>query len=459
MLENRSFDCMLGRLYPKSSNFEGLDGTESNPWHRRDGSVAQISVWNSPEIRPHSACIPDPDPGELFSDMQMQLYGLDAPPGAEPNMSGFVDNYMRQPRNGSARNPRAVMHYFTPAQVPVLSSLARSFGVCDQWHASAPCETWPNRFFAHCGTAGGYVDNQRAHFPHRRPCRLPTIFSRLGARGHSWRIYFHDVPQSITLMDLWPSVPRRFCLFEAEFGRHVRSGRLPNYSFIEPRYYPNFFSNKLPSDQHPPHNMLYGEQLIAQVYNILRSAPSWERTLLLIIYDEHGGCFDHVRPPPAVPPGGACPDGFRFDRYGVRVPAVIVSPYVPPGSVIRPPARQDGTPSPPFEHASIQATLNALFDLGPPLTPRVAAVPNLLSALTLEGPSNLGPDHVEFGMGEPSFDEIKKHVLKRRNEMQYSMLGLATAVPALTVQAFAQLRRLGTRLTPEDWHETTPASL
>lgn len=247
MLENRSFDCMLGRLYPKTSNFDGLNGTESNQWHQPDGTMQQIPVWNSEAMEPHSACIPDPDPGELFADMNMQIFGLHATEETAPNMSGFVDNYMRQPGRRE-RDPRAVMHYFTPAQVPVLSQLAQAFAVSDRWHASAPCQTWPNRYFVHCGTPGGYVNNRRSRFPHRWPRTMPTIFRRLHERGYSWRIYFHDIPQAATLVDLWPHILTRFCFFEAEFARHAQSGRLASYSFIEPRYYPNFWLKKIPND-------------------------------------------------------------------------------------------------------------------------------------------------------------------------------------------------------------------
>ena len=249
-----------------------------------------------------------------------------------------------------------------------------------------------NRYFLHAGTAGGWVNNERSHFPYRWPRVLPTIFRRLDRHGYSWRIYFHDLPQAATLVDLWPKIPTRFCLFEDEFAHHAQGGRLANYSFIEPRYYPSRWRQALPNDQHPPHDPRHGDSLIAKVYNAVRAAPTWERTLLVVVYDEHGGCFDHAPPPPAVSPGGPYPDGFRFDRYGVRVPAVIVSPFVKPGSVVRPPAAADGGRATPFDHCSIQATLHKLFDLGPPLTPRVAAAPDLLSALTLAAPENGGPE-------------------------------------------------------------------
>ncbi len=165
MLENRSFDNVLGRLYPKSDRFEGLAMNEWNPWHREDGSVERVPVWSGDAAAPPT--LPGEDPGEFFTDMKAQIYGLDRP--GEPTMYGFVDNYMRQPRGERHRDPRAVMHVYRPEQLPSTTLLARSFGVCDRWFASAPCETWPNRYFLHCGTAGGYVNNERSTFPYRWP--------------------------------------------------------------------------------------------------------------------------------------------------------------------------------------------------------------------------------------------------------------------------------------------------
>jgi phospholipase C len=442
MLENRSFDCVLGRLYPKSDAFDGLDGTETNPWHRPDGGVEQIGVWNSASMRPEEVRIPTPDPGELFADIQMQLFGLCG--GQQPDMSGFVDNYMRQPRVNGPYDPRAVMHYFTPRQVPVLSLLARSFGVSDRWHASAPCETWPNRYFAHCGTGGGFVNNERSHFPRFWPRVMPTIFHRLGKAGCSWKIYFHDLPQTATLFRLWRDIPTRFQLFEEQFARDAGSGRLPNYSFIEPRYYPSRWANKVPNDQHPPHNVLYGEQLIAAVYNAVRAAPTWKRSLLIVTYDESGGCFDHVPPPPAVPPGGPYPDGFAFDRYGIRVPAVIVSPYVAPGSVIRPPLPAAGGLSYPFDHASIIATLQKVFDCAPPMTPRVAAAPDLLCALTLDEPENDGPERIDAHPRRPTRAETHAEIRQPHNRLQRSLRRHA-GVAGAAARAIAHGHRMHAR--------------
>ena len=446
MLENRSFDSVLGRLYPKNERFDGLTGAECNPWHKPNGTVVPIRVWNDESITPAAARIPVADPGELFDDIAMQLFGLTAAAERRATMSGFVDNYMRQPRRETSPDPKAVMHYFMPEQLPVISGLGRAFGISDRWHASAPCETWPNRYFAHCGTAGGHVNNERSTFPYRWPRAMPSIFRRLDAHGHSWKVYFHDLPQAATLIDLWIKIPTHFCLFEAEFARHARLGRLPNYSFIEPRYYPSRLFRKVPNDQHPPHNMLYGEQLIAAVYNAVRTAPTWERTLLVITYDEHGGCFDHVPPPPAVSPGGPCPDGFAFDRYGVRVPAVIISPFIPPGSIIRPPPDTGGEAPFPFDHASIPATLQRLFDLGPPLTPRVAAAPDLLSALTLARPENSGPEQVSAKRGQPSAEDLAMLSRHPRNRHQRHFRAPMVRAPAAAASIAAGLRGAGAKM-------------
>jgi phospholipase C len=451
-LENRSFDSMLGRLYPKSERFDGLDGTESNPWHKPDGSVEQVAVWNSRQLTARAASIPSPDPGELFSDISEQIFGRGAAPEGPATMTGFVDNYAAQPPQNGTPDPRDVMHYFLPDQVPVISRLAREFGVSDRWHASAPCETWPNRYFMHAGSGGGHVNNERGHFPYYRPpLALPTIFRRLDACGYSWRIYFHDLPQAATLVDLWAKIPTRFCLFEAEFERHAQSGRLAHYSFIEPRYFTSRRHQTVPNDQHPPHNILYGEQLIAAVYNAVRSAPTWPRTLLIVTYDEHGGCFDHVPPPPAVSPGGPYPDGFAFDRYGVRVPAVIVSPYVAPGSIIPPLARAESEPSFPFDHCSIQATLHRLFDLGPPLTPRVAAAPDLLNALSLAAPENHGPDRIDLEELSPTAVEVEMHHRLPRNRHQRNFRHPTLGLPAATARLTAHIRGFGARVTPPGW--------
>lgn len=434
MLENRSFDCMLGWLYRDRPDFDGLRGDESNPWHRDDGSVEQIPVWNDGSPSPESATIPDPDPGESFKDIAMQVYGLH--PDGTPRMNGFVDNYIRQKAMRRAPDPRAVMHCFVPEQLPVLSTLARSFGVCDRWFASAPCETWPNRQFAHTGQSGGHVNNSAIP----RPFFLKTVFRQLEQHGRSWKVYFHDMPQTAALAELWPRIPTHFHFFDPEFLADAACGKLPNYSFIEPRYYPGLLRGVAPNDAHPPHNVAYAEQLLASLYNAVRAGPAWERTLLAIVFDEHGGCYDHVTPPKVAPAGRPARNGFAFDRLGPRVPAVIVSPYVPAGSVIRPPPE-----GPPFDHTSLIATLGALFDLGQPLSPRVAAAPTLLTALSLERPENPGPASIDVDKCWPTREETRPLHRHELNNHQRRLLWPGSLLAALGAKAAAHTHRFRRR--------------
>lgn len=415
MLENRSFDSMLGCLQSKSDAFDGLDGTETN----LDAAGNRVRVWGEADLGSAAMTIPDPDPGELWTDMNMQLYGsAQAPtPGSVPGMGGFVKNYQAQTDSPAASHLAThVMHHYTVDQLPVLSTLARQFAVSDRWHASAPCQTWPNRFFLHTGTANGYENNSPTHFPYE----MPTIFNRFDDLkiANGWKIYFHDMPQTLTLSRLWSRLDG-FRYFD-EFKQDAKQGSLPCYSFIEPRY---FTDVSLPNDQHPPHNVSLGEQLIADVYNALRNGPAWSRTLLVITYDEHGGCYDHVAPPAATPPSKTPSKPFNFDRYGVRVPAVIVSPLVQAGTVLRPGGAT------PFDHTTVLATLRKRFKLGAPLSDRDASAPDLECALTLAAPTNLGPQTLEAHPYVPSPTELELAKKIPLNGLQKCLLELSHLLP------------------------------
>src|ERR1700738_2276671 len=415
MLENRSFDSMLGMLYPASSRFDGLTGAESN----LDPNGVPVPVWNCPGTDRAALSIPDPDPGELWEDINTQLFGTPTVPNPAPapTMGGFVKNYLSQALKAPGNyDAKAVMHYFRPEQVPVISELARQFAVCDRWFASAPCQTWPSRFFAHTATANGYENNDPTHFPYT----MTTIFNRFELAGlKDWKIYFHDIAQSQPLPQLW-LLAGHFHFFQ-QFRADAQAGSLPAYSFIEPRYFADW---TMPNDQHPPHNVTMGEQLIADVYNCLRAGPQWTKTLLIVTYDEHGGCYDHVPPPKAVPPSAAASQPFNFDRYGVRVPAVLISPYIPPGTVLRPPGAV------PFDHTSIISTLRRRFpQLGPALTARDAAAPDVSSALTLPAPTNLGPAKIGALPYAASPTVVAKAQARPLNGMQVGLVKLAANLP------------------------------
>jgi phospholipase C len=449
MLENRSFDSMLGRLYPGDPNYRGLTLREYNNYNSTG-----YGVWNDTGMLPSTATIPDPDPGELFADMNTQLFGAPLRQDTLATMSGFAQSYATQPGKGIYA-PSAVMHYFTPEQVPVISALATAFGVCDQWHASAPCQTWPNRFFAHTGTSLGCVNNKDFSVPFS----APSIFGQLQTAGVSWRVYFHDMPQSILLKDVWLHAVTHYRGF-SQFLADAQSGTLPNYSFIEPRYFADLFGVFSPNDEHPPHNVVYGETLIATVYNALRSSVCWRNTLLIITYDEHGGCYDHVPPPAATPPDGCIsqPDHFRFDAYGVRVPAVIVSPWIPPGSKIRNPQGGDGTGT-PFDHTSIIRTVRDLFlGGGGQLTARDEAAPSLVGALSLPDATNLGPPTLTPSTTQATLAQVSTLASGPPNGIQAALAAASHNLPANAPASIEDLPTDASPLSPATYSTVATAA-
>ncbi|HEV7662418.1 MAG TPA: alkaline phosphatase family protein, partial [Chloroflexota bacterium] len=215
--------------------------------------------------------------------------------------------------------------------------------------------------------SGGFVDNNPRDYTMR------TIYENLQDNGRSWKIYFHDLPQTLALANLRTSLAH-FALFDETFADDCAAGKLANYTFIEPRYFD--FLWLLANDQHPPHGVLPGELLLADVYEHLRASPLWEKTVLVVTWDEHGGTYDHVLPPAAVNPDGKSTPEFAFDRLGVRVPALIVSPFVKRGTI-------DHTL---YEHASVPAFVKQVFGLPDFLTARDAAANTFEAALSLDQP-------------------------------------------------------------------------
>ena len=413
MLENRSFDSMLGRLYEGRDDFNGVPKNAVNVWQDKP-----YPVWTSPvPLSTDSARIPTPDPKEDFADMTDQIFGTGKKSSAKATMSGFAANYAKTPTH----RPGDIMHGFTPEQLPVLSTLAKSFAVCDDWYASAPNQTWPNRFFLHCGTANGYVNNKPYHFPYT----MRTVFNLLSDNDRSWGIYYHDMPQAATLSSIWLDLPTHLHEY-GTFLKDAQEGKLPHYSFIEPHYFSEPLSRTMPDDQHPPHDVRYGERLIARTYDALRSSPLWKKTLFVILYDEHGGIYDHQPPPRATPPGPPYSDGFHFNRYGVRVPAVVVSPWIRAGTILH---RPEGAKV-PYDHTSVSKTLREIFSLsGDHLSKREKAAPHFLHALSLPEPTNEGPFHVPLPSINPSDGELDAAHKARPNDHQLALAHLAANLP------------------------------
>jgi phospholipase C len=380
MLENGAFDHMLGFLQSPDYPIAGLSGDESVPRDPTDPTSDRVRVSPTADYRGTFNIVPDDDrtdvqPGHDAADVHAQLYrgSPSGNSGSEPINQGFVWNYAQQP-GSTPEHAEHIMRCFAPDRLPVLTTLARQFAVCDHWFSSMPGPTWPNRLFAHAATSAGHVDGALLH---EGDYAVDTIYDRLDAAHQTWRIYFHDIPQAATLDHLQADSARgNFRLF-GQFLEDAHAGTLPAYSFIEPRYF-DLLSLKA-NDEHPPHDVALGEHLIADVYEALRGGPRWEQTLLVVTYDEHGGLYDHIPPPPAINPDGcvsaepAFP--FAFDRLGLRVPALLISPYVPAGTI-------DSTV---YDHTSLLATVERRFGLQP-LTRRDAAAHTFEANLSLSAP-------------------------------------------------------------------------
>ncbi|MGB7846904.1 MAG: alkaline phosphatase family protein [Candidatus Acidiferrum sp.] len=350
MMENRSFDHMLGALKAKDPRIEGLTGNESNP----DTANEPVKVQPLAQFQGQL----DPDPDHAFAAVDFQLFNGQQSPNRVANMQGFINNYYQQQKN--IGQSHKIMYYFPPEKLPVLTGLAQQFAVFNGWFSSIPGPTICNRAFAHYGTSFGQVDMNIFEWKGT----YLSIYERVLLANRSAKIYYYDGPSStMEIVNLLKNQSKIFGTFD-QFLEDCKSGNLPEYSFVEPNYndHDGAGGAEIASDQHPDHNIQQGEIFISYVYNAIFDNPElWKSTTLLIVYDEHGGIYDHVPPPSCVPdtPFHATTEytltaePFNFDRLGVRVPAILVSPWVKKGTVIPGPTAGGRT----FEHASIPATV------------------------------------------------------------------------------------------------------
>jgi phospholipase C len=391
MLENRSFDHMLGMLYSSEGNvapsgqpYEGLTGKEANP----DQNGKPVLVYPIEPTTNNAYFLPGADPGEGYQSTNLQLFGSSTPPSPPlATNQGFVRNFDYTlgweagkagwtPISGTVAGD--IMGIYTPSTLPVLSGLARGFAVCDQWFCSAPTETLPNRAFACAATSQGHMDDNTKTYTSQ------SIFGLLSKNKINWAIYgYTSSPLTrLNFPDTKNAPNSHFGLFK-DFQAAAAAGTLPPYSLLEPSW------GATGNSQHPNYSVALGEQLIHDVYYALRNGPRWNQTLLIVTYDEHGGCYDHVAPPTnAVPPDASIGEfGFDFKRFGPRVPTLLVSPLIAAGTVFRVPAG-----SVPLDHTSILKTVERRWNL-PPLTARDAAAPDAAAVLTLTQPRKDDPLH------------------------------------------------------------------
>ncbi len=452
MFENRSFDSMLGYLYKDNNNksplghpFEGLTGSESNP----DSQGNEINVFPIEKEDPYAYFMPKKDPGEGFTNTNFQLFGAGQPPYPKgiDNNQGFVrdfessinneqpeekeekddpllihkkkkeststyskyhnDDYKKwyksaPPSDHTSEVPdlktvqaKDIMGMYSPKMLPVLSGLAKGYAVCDHWYCSVPTETLPNRAFTHMGTSQNYLYDEVKSYSAK------SIFKHLTDHKHSWGIFGNNgKPYTVPFcQDIQKPYPKG-CMtgsFET-FQTALTNKILPSYTFLEPIW------GSKGNSQHPNYNVAEGDAYLLEIYNALKASEYWEDTLLIITYDEHGGCYDHVTPPTNAvsPPAKSTAFNFDFTRFGVRVPTVLISPWIKAGTVYR---TNNQTP---LDHTSILATLEKCFDL-PPLTERDKAAPEITDVHTLSEPRTDDPlKGVVAPTADPSI-KIKPH--------------------------------------------------
>jgi len=351
MMENRSFDHMLGSLKAVNPAIDGY--IDSDPFANPDANSNPVKPQALAEFQGQL----NPDPDHHFPAVDVQIFGGQTGPGRAANMQGFVTSYFHQRED--VEHSQKIMYYFKQSDLPVLTTLALQFAVFNRWFASIPGPTICNRAFAHYGTSFGRVDMDP--FDVIEP--IKSIYTRLvtATPQHSAKVYYYDTSSStMEVANLLQHQTEVFGTYP-QFLSDCDKGLLPDYSFVEPNYsdHDSDDGEEVANDQHPDHDVQAGEQLIAEVYTHLRNGPEWASTALLIVYDEHGAIFDHVPPPKCpnpdtfhssqVDPGTGAP--FQFDRLGVRVPAILVSPWIKAGTVV------DRV----FDHASIPATITKFF--------------------------------------------------------------------------------------------------
>jgi phospholipase C len=345
MLENRSFDHFFA--------FSGMSGVPQAPasFHFKPGAPNRLST----------------DPPHDFESVRDQITG-----GA---MTGFIG---------------AGLQGFVPSAIPTLVKLAKNGLLFDNWFSSMPGPTWPNRLFAHAGSSAG-LDNSLGNLATIGAVTQPGqylrfdhlhIFEQLVAKGGTWRVYRGDTfPQVLSLRGMVEKLDEFFRPMQL-LWTDLQTKDAAEYTFIEPNYAAlgNFASG---NSQHPLGAVSAGEKLITYVYNAIFQSPIGTASALLVTWDEHGGFFDHIAPHEAVPPGdaplshqrAASPGDCAFDSYGVRVPAMLVSPWLPIG------LGSQIFPNQTFDHTSIISSLRETFGLVDPLTQRDATAPTWTSAL------------------------------------------------------------------------------
>jgi phospholipase C len=344
MQENHSYDSYFG-MYRRGDGYD-LDG--GRPLNRNRTTTGEVvRVFHAPDT-----CQSGRGVSQSWRSTHLQIDG------------GRMDGFLFDDNTNA-------MRYWDGGDVPFYWSLADTFGLCDRWFASAPAQTYPNRLFLQAATCQDLIatDARVLSMPH--PAN-GTIWEKLDAFGIPWLDYCWDLPDIALFPKVWNARIDRVRPF-AQFLTDCRAGTLPAVTIVSPGVTAYTEEN--------PRDIQLGEAYSAAVVDAVLQSPAWPRTVLVFTYDEHGGYYDHVAPPRAVPPDDippaveAAPGApAAWDHYGLRVPAFVISPYSRPGHVSHV----------VYDHTSILRLIETKFNLGA-LTRRDANAANLLDCLDLRG--------------------------------------------------------------------------
>jgi phospholipase C len=378
MLENRSFDHMLGYLSllpgeggPGREDIDGLTSPAAN-YNELEGVRYPIEPFGEDRIltKAQDPCHSGPCVAEQMED----------------DMGGFVANYVstRDP-DGVGPQPGDPMLYQTADNVPVFDFLAGEFAVCDRWFCSVPGSTWPNRIASLAGEAKEESNRTVPLYSYRS-------FVRSLPGQVSWRWYSSD-PGSLRLVDddyrvgwedNFAHVEKPTAIQPRTLYGDIRNGELPNVAWIDPNFV-DLGGLTGADDDHPPTDVMAAQSFVLKIYSMLRSKRSlWRKTMFVIVYDEHGGFYDHRDPADGLPPEFT--ERAEFGTFGPRVPAIVVSPFVEPGAAYG--SKQDDDPDFLYDHTTLIKTILLRFAAGDfsGLPPRVASAAHLGHLLTESEP-------------------------------------------------------------------------
>lgn len=350
MIENRSLDHVCGWLYENDvpniligsdKPYNGVDKNFTNEYEGKEYAITKYKDGKLPTKKnPFDLDLDQQDPYHDNSDVMRQLFRGNLEDYANkgtPDMGGFAWN------NGTAE----IMLSYTPTQVPILNGLAKNFAISDEWFCSMPGGTDVNRAFALTGSSFCQQNNfqngveymEWSDFPHR-----PSIWKVLWSNGETdWKIYnaveWFDCKftYNLFLKGQIPTVDEPFAVGGyapqlIQFYDDAKYDTLPKFSFLEPKWVASNGS----TSYHPGHDLIPGERTLNDIFTALQQSPAWEKTLFVITFDEHGGIADHMPPPYAVNPyANDSVEGFDFDMMGVRVPTILVSPWISEKTVFR----------------------------------------------------------------------------------------------------------------------------